>query len=548
VTVSGGGTSVAVDGKTATNGVFTLEVASPAINGIVQKPSDSARVPNSWVVPTNRVTNEQLWQMGANTNSSGQFGIAVPDGAYDVTAQVPWNSGYNLAKSAPCSVTVLQGSVSTPEGGCVQANHSIVLTLRAPNLTFKVVNRSNVALPNANVSIQFGAWSVWASADDAGQVSMFIDPAEIKAANPNAHGPISLSAYIEPPYGNSDVVRSQCTQVPNDADTLCARLRSITLPDQLNGSYSPYLFQDLDKVQMAAPNTTLTVTRPDNSIVGAGAWVTVFKSVNGCSQCREYVASSNTSTAGRAAFNILNPESATYILEVNAPNAERGTYAMNTYTGLTWAELNGHSFHLETPTLRVIVKQPNGSSLAKWSWMSVESLDGSNLQTGWLGGYGTNDQATAAAVIPADGRFRLTFYPGGGSAGARTTCIITTTLGQVSRDATDCTNGTLTGSDLVVTLSLGNFTGTVKHNGGLALAGAIVRAEWAGDTNNVQQAQTFTTGADGKYGFQLLPGAWLIKVFYVDDPDSGFTIRQEIAGRAVTVGNTNNPFDITLVG
>jgi hypothetical protein len=547
VTVSGNGASVAISGKTATDGVFTLEVATPAISGLVKSETDSSIVPNSWVVPTNTVTNEQLWQLGANSNSAGVFGIAVPDGAYSVTAQVPWNSGYNLAKSAPCSVSVSGGAVTTSAGGCVQSDKSLVLNLRAPNLTFIVADTNGNVLPNANVSIQFGNWNIWASANDAGRVSLFIDPAEIKAMNPTVSGAIHLNAYLDPPYGNTDVVRSQCTQGSNDAETICAQLHSITLPAQVNGSYTAYATQDLGTISLTPPNTRLTVTRPDNTTVGAGAWVTIYKQDANCSQCRNWVAGGNTSSAGRASFNVADT-TGLFAVEVNAPNNERGTYATKTYTSLTWAQVNNQPFKLATPNLKVTVKQPIEDKLAKWSWLSVETLDGSNRPNGWIGGFGTSDLATASVLLPDNGNYRLTFYPGGGSAGARTTCDVSTNGSQVSLDVIDCTNGTLTGSDLVVTLSLGNFTGTVKHNGGLALAGAIVRAEWAGDGNNTQLPQTFTTAADGKYGFQLMPGAWLIKVFYVDDPDSGFTIEQEIAGRAVTVGNTNNPFDITLVG
>ena len=548
VTVSGNGSSVAISGKTATDGVFTLEVATPAISGRVKSEIDSSNVPNSWVVPTNTVTSEQLWQLGANSNSAGVFGIAVPDGAYSVTAQVPWNSGYNLAKSAPCSVTVSGGAVTTSSGGCVQSDKSLVLNLRAPNLTFILKDTNNNVLPNANVSIQFGSWNVWANANDEGRVSLFIDPTEIKVANPNVNGAISLNAYLEPPYGNTDVVRSQCTKGNNDTGTICAQLRSITLPAQLNGSYTAYAAQDLGVITLTPPNTRLTVTRPDNSVVGAGAWVSLFKQDANCSQCRNWIGGGNTSSAGRASFNITDT-TGLFAVEVNAQNGERGIYATKLYTGLTWEQVNNQSFALASPNLKVLVKQPNGTSLAKWSWVGIETLNGSNQPTGWISGSGTNDQAVASLLIPDNGNFRLTFYPGGGSAGARTSCDVNTNGSAVTLDAVDCANGTLVNGVLTLTLSLGNLTGTVtRSTNGEPLAGAIVRAEWAGDANNSQPAQTYTTAADGKYGFQLTPGAWKIKTYYLDDPDSGLNTAQDTVGLNVAISNSNVIQNISLVG
>jgi hypothetical protein len=292
----------------------------------------------------------------------------------------------------------------------------------------------------------------------------------------------------------------------------------------------------------------LTVKRPDNTTVGAGAWVSIFKQDVNCSQCRNWVGGGNTSSAGRASFNITDT-TGLFAVEVNAQNSERGTFATKLYTDLTWEEVNNQSFALASPNLKVLVKQPNGSSLAKWTWVGIETLNGSNQPNGWIGGSGTNDQAVASLLIPDNGNFRLTFHPGGGSAGARTSCDVTTNGSAVTLDAVDCANGTLVNGVLTLTLSLGNLTGTVTRSAnGATLAGAIVRAEWAGDVNNSQPAQTYTTAADGKYGFQLAQGAWKIKTYFVNDPDSGLNIAQDTTGQDVTISNSNVTLPITLVG
>jgi len=542
VTVSGSGSTVAIQGLTAdpSTHAFTISPATPAIKGIVKNPIDDSAVSGSWVEPTNAITGEFLGQFGANSGPNGQFAMAMADGTYKLSAQVPWNSGYNLAKSAPCTVTVANGAVTTNQGGCVQQDHSVVLTLRAPNVSFIVADANGNPLPNANVNIQFGAWNVWSNANSSGRVSLFIDPAEIHAANPTVTGTIHLHASLEPPYGTNSSVRTDCNQGSNDAGTLCAKLS----PIDLSNPSTPYVSQTIGTINLAAPNTRLTVTHPDNVAVGAGAWVVLFKENANCPGCRLWLAGSNTGNDGVAAFNVTDT-TGFFSVEVNPPYSERGTYAMVTYNHLTWAQVNA-TFSVASPNLKLTVDQPTTHLAAKWSYVNIETIDSSGNTTGWLPGSGTTEFGKTSLLLPNDGRFKLTIYPGGGSVGTRTTCNVQMAGGVVSLISGACATGNITSAgQLTVTLSRGNVSGTITHGTGHSpLAGAIVYAERVGGAS---AAQTFTTGEDGTFGFQLDQGDWTFKVFYVNEP--GESIVPELNGVAKTISSqTNSPFEINLAG
>jgi hypothetical protein len=518
------------------DGVFILAAALPAITGVVEAPDDAAEggfalVENSWVELFNNDTEEHMWQNSSSTNQLGRFGIAVPEGSYSLSAQVPWNSGYNLAKSAPCSVDVGSGAITSAVGGCVVQvgnQKSVQLRLRAPNVSFIVADSEGTPLPNAHVSLHFGGWQVWANANDEGRVSMFVDKAEIVGKNPDATGVIDLRAYIEPPYGSTTSVRYECSE---GVGTLCSKLA----PIDLDSLAAFEVVEPIGTVRLLAPNTRITVVGPNSASIGEGAWVTLFK--DGQNGRRDWIGGSNTGSNGQAVFNVTDT-TGTFTIEVNAPHGKRGLYASKTYSGLSFADLNGSSRALATPNLKLKVQQPGTNKAAKWSWVNVERINDQFNPTAWVPGASTDDFGIASAFLDADGKYRLTIYPGGGSVGARTVCDVEVASGVVSLIAGRCNNGVVSVNGFTITLSRGNLTGVITAvDDSTPLAGAIVVAERVDASMGDQQ---FTTGVDGTYGFQLAQGDWKIKVYYVNEP--GSQLAPDLTG---TVININGPGDFT---
>lgn len=548
LTVTQDGSSVDIAGQSAgSNGLFNLVVSNPSIIGQVTMPANGASVsvPNSWVVPTDSATNNQLWQLGSSSDVNGRFGLAVPDGSYSVSAEVPWNSGYELARSAACEVSVVAGQVTNAAGGCVQSDKSIALSLRSPNVSFVVVGADgHTPVPNANVSLQYGSWNIWATANSAGKVSLFVDPAQIQSSNRLGNGvTVHLRATIDPPYGDSSLVRTECTQGDNSVGTICSKLNAVV-------TGTTYTSQAMGTVQMATPNTRVTVTLPNGTTsIGAGAWIALFKEQPGCGNCRSWVSGGVTDKNGVASFNLSDADkTGTFDVEVNAPYDKRNTYSQKLNKGLTYSDLATSTVSLGTPNLSLTVKQPNGQDADKWAGIGLEQVDPVSLNPiQWVAGYGTDEQGRVNMTVPGDGTFRVTANPGFGSSGVRTTCIINSSAsGVISLGQSGCEGMSLVGQSLSMNLALGNVTGTVSYRTShgstqtKALAGAIVYAEPVNSDGTIRAGDTqqFTTGASGQYGLLLSPGIWRIKTFFVNADGTAPTVLQNSSGDIVTVGST----------
>ena len=97
--------------------------------------------------------------------------------------------------------------------------------------------------------------------------------------------------------------------------------------------------------------------------------------------------------------------------------------------------------------------------------------------------------------------------------------------------------GTISNSELVLTLSAGNLQGKILRPGGVdPVEGAIIFAQAVNDSNQPIAGMTMeaVSASDGAYGLQLSTDYnWQIKVFYVNAP--GVTPRLASLLTAVTV-------------
>ncbi|MEY4743974.1 MAG: hypothetical protein RIR34_1313, partial [Actinomycetota bacterium] len=536
VTVSGSGEATVHDADsnasvTPQSGLFTLTLGTPSVTGTVLSPSGQA-VQNSYVVPIESLTNWQRWDKGGNSNATGNFALALGTGTYKLEANVPWGTS-GLAKSAQCVVTISNGVVSNSAGGCVNSDKSVTLSLRAPNFTMSL-KHNGVAVPNANVSVQIGNWNAWAQSAPDGTVSLFVDSVAVAAANPNATGSLDVRLFVDPPYGNSDIVRMECLKPSNSAGTgICANVASLTI-----GAEYPQVA--LGNVEFATPNTIANVKSPSGQAVGAGAWATLWR-IDG--QNRIWLGGSNSDSNGKVSFNIdsaltTNPN-ARFALQINAPYQQRQSYAPKTYENLSWADLNNADFNLVLPNLKVSVKQVGGNDASRWANINVFIKD-SQGHYNWTANYGTDDQGLAVFNVPGNGTgnedVRLEINPGGGSVGVRTICDLQVSSSGVATQPS-CLDGaavTLVSNVNQIVLSAGNVSGHVyKGNGTTAVQGAIVYAFVDGDSS-VTPVQA-RTDADGSFGMQLdTSKSWKYKIFFVNAPDASEQISQIIDPVSVT--------------
>jgi len=505
------------------NPVLNLKLSPPSVAGQV-KSTAGIGLQNSWIIPTNTVGNVQLWQSGTNSRLGGNFSLGLPDGSYQLTANVPWGEALS-APSAPCAITILGKQITTSVGGCVKSGPRVELQLRSPNFSVTVTDASGNPLANANVGLGLGNWNVNAQTNSDGIASLFIDPVVIANTNAGNKGPTSglqnLWMWIDPPWGNTSVVRTNCSSL--QAGSACA-----TLP-QVNLSSATFATSSMT-ARLPAPNTSVTIRTPGagTTSVGNGSWVSIesfVKDGSGNIIGRNWVGGAVTNDEGVAVFNITDT-STMFSVRVEAPWSARELYAAtlydgDTHTGIAWSAINGQVFRVATPNLTMAIRSTDSSTVAPNGWIAIENVNGSNQPTGWVGGYGLNQEGTVSAKLASSGRFRITAYPGPGVVGVQTVCIVTTNGGgTVSLVGGQCGAGTLSGATVTLPLATGNIYGTVTDTStpAVAVVGAIVTANHAGSSDTSTLVVT-STDKLGYYSMQLDPGyTWTITVTPVNTP------------------------------
>jgi hypothetical protein len=506
------------------NTYFAMTLGTPSITGTVVSGSGNTEtaVRDSRVTPIN-ASGEWLWQQGQNSKGDGAFGLGVSDGNYRVQADVPWGVT-GLTRSAQCAVTVTGGAITSAGANCNLSGGSIKLALREPNLKMKLVLNGS-AVPYAHVGIGVGNWNTGSQADAQGNVSLFVDRAAIMAANPTLTGTVDIRVWVDPPWGNSGMVRWDCNS--GDAKPVCA-----TMPDfNTAADYTPV---DLGNVTVLGPNTKFKIVLPNSSAAPAGSWVTLFSFVSN-PNASSWVTGGNTDASGNVSFNVETTTATAnlrYKVEVNPRWEDRAIYSRKVYdnggTGFTLEQLNevNRSFAVGSPNVTLTVKGSDvGATGNKNGYVNIYEADPStNNLTAWVGGYGLNNLGKVALILAPNKRYRIDSFPGGGVAGTRTECFVNTSNTTESSTVLSVVTGmcgsttTVTNNALEITLNAGNVVGTVKTSG-VAVEGAIVYANIVGASNQ-DNAVTTTTNSLGKFGLMLDPakGNWQISIFPINKP------------------------------
>jgi len=536
------------------NTYFPMTLGTPSISGTVVSGSPETTVRDSRVTPINAITGEWLWQQGQNTKADGAFGLGVSDGSYKIQADVPWGVT-GLTRSSQCAVTVTGGAITSAGANCNLAGGAIKLALREPNLKMTLMQNGS-PVPYAHVGIGVGKWNTGSQADAQGRVSLFVDRAAILAANPGLTGTTDIRVWVDPPYGNSNMVRWDCNS--GDASKpVCA-----TLPDF--NSAQDYAVTDLGNVTVLGPNTKFKVVLPNTNAVPAGSWVALFSFVSNPNNA-SWVTGGNTDASGNVSFNVETATVAAnvrYKVEVNPRWEDRATYSRKVYdnggAGFTIAELNevNRSFSVGAPNVTVTVRGSDvGATLNKNGYFNIHEVDPTtNNLTAWVGGYGLDNLGKVALILAPNKRYRIDSFPSGGITGTRTECFVNTSNTTESSTVLSvvaglCGSGTVGANNaLTIVLNAGNVTGFVKTSG-VAVEGAIVYANIVGASNQ-DNAVTTTTNSLGKFGLMLDPakGNWQISIFPINKPGTTALANKVLTALTPPSLSSNRDLgDITLV-
>ena len=503
---------------TAVGGKFPLILTAPTITGTVSSSDGSIRIRDSRILPTDISTRFELWQYDAYSNRAGEFGMVLPNGSYFLVAYPSWGQ-QTEARSARCQVDIFNGALVSPASDCI-SNGKVNLKLRQPNLKFKLVHNGQ-PVKWAHVSLSVGNWYVDATSTSDGTVALFVDSDEIAAKNPGLTGVQDIRVNVHPNYDTAGIVRWSCNS--GDSVPICSQLSDVTIGQ----SYSLANNGNLGEIAFMQPNTKLVVRAPGGGALKQNAWVTLYKQEQGWNR---WLGSDNTDSNGLADFNLeasmVSDSTARYMVEIQAPWNERSSYARAQYRDLTYAQVNNQPFELRTPNLKLQIKQAFTGTESRWSYVEIQrQTDAQSDSWVWHDWASADETGTAAVLLDVVGKYRLRVYPGSGARGTQVTCDLEVTSNAnvltIAKVANFCdSGGTITNGSLDISLSPGNFRGTITADGA-GIAGAIVFAQAVSDDQVPvpiagKTAET-VTNSDGTYGLQLSDQyRWQVRVFFVN--------------------------------
>ena len=541
-------TTAVIESTTVTTASgYPLTLSSPSIKGYVNDASSNV-IQNSQVTPIQISDGREnyLWQSGTNSGSTGAFALALPDGSYLLEANPAWGSTAALAKSAKCQISVSAQHASLVDGtrdNCaIDGSGFITLNLRAPNATIHINSPTSAPVPNSHVGMQWmtdngsNQQFIDSNVGSNGIANFFINSTAIDAFSKGTPSQAVVNVWVDPPWGDTTVVRSQCRATyaqDNPAVDICQQIMHFakTGTGTLDAT-----------IALQGPNTGVTVTLPGTSTPIMNAWVSILKQVSGQTT---WLAGGNTDSSGVTKFNLPVPanHSDIYTVEVNAPWDKKDTYSTKNYQ-LTFTQLEAMNAvcALGSPNLVLTINGHDNKPNA-FGWIGVEESNTVTTSWDWIGGYGLDQTAKAAITLPKPGTtYRVTAFPGGTATGVRTTKVFTTD-GSDNVSSTQVTlSGPATAPSGTLTLSGGNVSGTVTKSGlGANAKGWVVYAnlDTGSDiSGNDATAIIASVGADGTYSLPLGAGSWRIKIIPTDGVTPGAT------GPAFTLFNSTDPYSV----
>ena len=483
VTVAGG---VISSGPNPPN--ITLQVAN--LTGTV---TESATAGGGSAQNTNVNAQQQNSFTGFNTqtDSSGHYGLFVPDGTWVITAQPP--SSDTTDATTTITVTVTSGSISS---GPNPPN----ITLEAANLSGTVTESATAgggAAQNTNVQAQqqnsFNGTNT--QTDSSGHYRMFVpDGTWVITAQPPSSDTTDAPTTI-----TVTVTSGAISSGPNPPD-----------------------------ITLQTANLSGTVTKSASAGGGAAqnANVSVYTST------LQQQASTNTNMSGHYGVHVPDGN---YIINAQPPFGD-STDAPTSVTvtvsgGVITSGPNPPNITLNAANLSGTVHESDGTTPAQNANVSVYPQGGGQIQET------TNtDSSGNYHLFAPDGTWVVTAQPPFGDSSDSPASITVTVSGGVITSGPNPPN---------ITLLAPNLSGTVTKSataGGGPAQNTNVTVQQQGTFN-----QSFTnTDSSGHYGIHVGDGTWVITAQPPsgDSTDASTSITVTVSGGVITSGP--NPPNITL--
>ena len=346
-------------GVSVTGTVTTLLLGTPTLVGTVKDPDGVVAQAGSQVYAVDLASGSEKWDYSVNTNNDGQWSMVLPAGRYKIYARAPWGtSTYGSSNGVGVVEVLANGNVTTPSG--YPANQ-FNIRLKAPTWSGTVkAPIGDTVIPGARVCLLIS--NIWncTNADSAGHFALSMPETFISFSSTN---PIL------------DIADDQGRNYPMN------RIQGETnVSTALNGTSSNTVV-----LRLKAPNTEITVTPSEGTLVASNLWVVAERDGVG------YLGSGTTDLNGVAKLNIDQPNLPFKVRVEVGGNQEIAanfapttrSYTQNEITNGTSNSVFHGSISLSPPNFRFIVREPTSAGTpVSNTW--VELLGGN--EGPWLGG------------------------------------------------------------------------------------------------------------------------------------------------------------------
>ena len=403
-------------------GVFEIEVSldSPNLRGVVREPNNGGAQgslsPWSWIELFEEVDGQTFWKSGANTDELGQFTMfaekpvsgtkeytLVVNPSWNTTAQVSRRQyTVNVTSDNVVSVSV-KGSNTQVGTTPVGALTYYAFTLASPSVTGTVVNpaqngvRDSWVVPISTNSATFGEylWQLGTNSKNNGAFAMAL-----------ADGSYKLEANV--PWNATELSKSaQCAITIANGSVTTAAGGCV----QNGGTV---------KLQLRAPNVTLTLKKPDGTTnvpyanvgVSVGGWYTNAQS-NKDGQVSLFIdkaaiKAANSGLTGTRDINVWvdPPWGTSDIVRWNCISGDSKPLC----SGLEDINLDNNdeyptkvlgNVNFAGPNTKLRVMKPDNSAGIANSWVSIFEFNPSQPEFGmrWVAGSNTDSNGYAAFNI-----------------------------------------------------------------------------------------------------------------------------------------------------
>ncbi len=473
---------------------ITLPLAN--LTGKVYAPGTTTGVQYSYLSVNDPTTGQPVNGAFAQTDSSGTFGMTLPDGTFTVNANPPMTSSGGTSYAATACTVTLSGTpaavTSVTGTGCTLTGGQVDITLTQPNVNGIVYAPGGTTAVSGSFIQAFDTTT-----------NQFVANSFAQSGSTGTWG-LSLvdgtyQITAQPPFdstGSSPYTPATCMVTVSGSPAVVTAVSGTGCS----------LASGLVDIDLSSPNVFGQVLEPDGITPVSNTGIQVFNTTT--QQPLNIWA--GTDQSGKYALNLPD---GSYSLTAMPPFDNSGGFGTGSVNitvsgGALTGATNPVNIDLTTPNVHGFVYAPGTTTGMPGVGINVQDTASGQYLPGSFAG--TDGSGAYSLTLPA-GTYTLTAFPpfGGGTTTSPTSCTVSisgTPAAVTTFTGTGCTQN---GTDEDITFASPNVSGVVTSSG-TAVANAFVEPTQSGRPVDGSYGMS---GSDGSFGMSLPNGTYDLTVF-----------------------------------